>query len=190
MIKNIVYLIFESVKFWNHNKLRSLHIYPGTKLGHHVSVGRGTYIYKNVEIGNYTYINKNSNVENCIIGNYCSISSNVFISPQEHNLKSFSTYPQFDKSQSDKTTVIGNDVLISAGAFIKQGIKIGNGAVVGMGAVVTKNVPEYAVVVGNPAKILRYRFSENGIKLIENSNWWNLNLQSINQDELNEIVNK
>lgn len=190
MIKSIFYMICENIKFWNHNKICSMHICPETKIGHHSTIGKGTYIYKNVRIGDYSYINKNSNIENCTIGNYCSISSNVFISPQEHNLKCFSTYPQFDHNKNEKQTVIGNDVLISAGAFIKQGVTIGNGAVVGMGAVVTKDVPEYAVVVGNPAKVLRFRFSKKVIESIKNSHWWSQRIESVNQSALNELINR
>lgn len=58
------------------------------------------------------------------------------------------------------------------GVFIKQGITIGNGAVIGMGAVVTKSVPPYAIVAGNPAKIIRMRFDEELICKIENTKWW------------------
>lgn len=188
MIKHFVFMICENLKIWKHNRIKSIHIDPRTEIGHHVSIASGTYIYKNVKIGNYSYINKNSNVENCIIGNYCSISSNVFISPQEHNLICFSTYPRFNNTLNSAITIIGNDVLVSAGAFIKQGIKIGNGAVVGMGAVVTKDVPPYAIVVGNPAKILRYRFPIDTVDAIENTKWWDKDIQFINQDQLNKII--
>lgn len=58
------------------------------------------------------------------------------------------------------------------GVFIKQGISIGNGAVVGMGAVVTKSVPPYAIVAGNPARLIRMRLDEDLICIIEKSKWW------------------
>jgi acetyltransferase-like isoleucine patch superfamily enzyme len=73
-----------------------------------------------------------------------------------------------------KKTIIGNDVWIGNKAIILQGVTIGNGAVVGAGAVVTKDVPPYAIVVGNPAVILRKRFDENVVSLLERTKWWNM----------------
>ena len=69
---------------------------------------------------------------------------------------------------------IGNDVWIGYGAIILSSCKkIGNGAIIGAGSVVTHNIPPYSIVAGNPARIIRYRFDEKKIKLIENSSWWN-----------------
>ena len=62
--------------------------------------------------------------------------------------------------------------MAGGGSFIKQGVTIGDGAVVGMGAVVTKSVPPYAIVGGNPAKIIRYRFDDATIQELLNSKWW------------------
>ena len=69
---------------------------------------------------------------------------------------------------------IGNDVWIGDGAFIKNGVTIGDGAIIGARAVVTKDIPPYAIVVGVPAKILKYRFSEQIIDRLLNTKWWNL----------------
>lgn len=188
MIECLIFSLCENLKFWKHNRIKSIHVHVGTKMGHHISIARGTYVYKNVKIGNYSYINKNTNVENCIIGNYCSISANVFISPQEHNLAVFSTCPRFNSRINEKITVIGNDVLISAGVFIKQGIKIGDGAVIGMGSVVTKDVPPYAIVAGNPARIIRFRFQKDRCDRLEKSKWWDQEFEAINQNEMNQMI--
>ena len=77
---------------------------------------------------------------------------------------------EFDSS--DPYTKIGNDVWIGRGAYIKAGVNVGDGAVIGMGSVVTKDVPAYAVVVGNPAIVVKYRFSKDNINSIQSAKWW------------------
>ena len=78
------------------------------------------------------------------------------------------------KYESCPKTFIGNDVWIGADVKIKSGITIGNGAVIGAGAVVTKNIPDFAVVGGVPAKIIKYRFDDETISKLLDSNWWEL----------------
>ncbi len=70
-------------------------------------------------------------------------------------------------------TIIGNDVLIMYNAMVLSGVTIGDGAIVGAGAVVTKDVPPYAIVAGNPARVIKYRFSEEQIKALLQIRWWN-----------------
>ena len=72
-------------------------------------------------------------------------------------------------------TIIGNDVWIGDQCFIKAGVKVGDGAVIGAHAVVTHDVPPYAIVGGVPARVIRYRFDEETINSLLNSEWWNLN---------------
>ena len=69
-------------------------------------------------------------------------------------------------------TEIGADVWIGEGAFLKAGLNVGHGAIIGMGAVVTRDVPPYAVVAGNPARLIRYRFNEDVIQGLLVSRWW------------------
>ena len=104
-----------------------------------------------------------------IIGSYCSISSGVqFLLGGEHQVNSISTYPfkvqcfgQVKEASSKGNIIVGDDVWIGTNAIICSGVKIGQGAVIAAGAIVTKNVEPYAIFGGNPAKLIRYRFEEN-----------------------------
>lgn len=152
-----------------------------------------THIYRfthivNSKIGKYTYIGIGNKIIHSDIGNFCSIASDVNIGLEEHTLQNISTSPIFTEVHNAtghswikqsafipfKRTYIGNDVWIGSRALIKSGIKIGNGAVIAAGAVVTKDVPPYAIVGGVPAKIIKYRFSEDIINELQKSEWWNL----------------
>lgn len=166
------------------------HIYPGviidklSKLGNYNIIFNNTCI-TNSSIGDHTYIQKNSNINYADIGKFCSIASNVYIGLGIHKIDSVSSHPAFyyapllvksyfhNKNFSPYLkTKIGHDVWIGTNALIKDGIKIGTGAVIAAGAVVTKDVPEYAVAGGVPAKIIKYRFSKNIIKKLLKIQWW------------------
>lgn len=156
-------------------------------------IGIKSHIYQKCiinhsQIGNYTYISRNSFIQHCKIGNYCSISHEVVAGLGNHPLNLFSTSPLFyKKHNASKIQVIeqdsdfveyqpieiGNDVWIGARVVIMDGIKIGNGAVIAAGAIVTKDVPAYAIVGGVPARIIRYRVTEERIQQLERSQWWN-----------------
>ena len=114
-----------------------------------------------------------------MIGNYCSVASFVTIGPGEHDLSKVTTSERintmFDdhKSMTMKKVVIGNDVWIGVNATVLRGVTIGDGAVIAAGAVVTKDVPPYAIVGGVPARIIKYRFDSSDIEKIKSSEWWN-----------------
>lgn len=125
------------------------------------------------------------------IGKYCSIAENVLIFVDgNHRMDSFSTFPfrevlawpEFPMNAYGKGVPnIGNDVWIGMNVTICSGVKIGDGAVVGSNSVVTKNVPPYAVVAGNPARVVKYRFTPLQIEKLLQLQWWNLDEKIIRE---------
>ena len=130
------------------------------------------------------------------IGKFCSIASDVTIFlGGNHRTDWVSTYPfnvlngPFPNARNvaghpstKGDVVIGNDVWIGWGATILSGVTIGNGAVIAAKAVVTKDVPPYAIVAGNPAQIVKYRFSKEVINSLEKIQWWNWPIEKINSN--------
>jgi hypothetical protein len=151
-----------------------------------------TVIYRNAkirgsEVGAYSYISPNTVIENAQIGRFCSISDHCRIGMGTHNTNQISTSPIFtqkvngtkarwvDKNVNDspfRKVRVGNDVWIGSRAMILGGVTVGDGAVVGAGAVVTKDVPAYAIVAGVPAKVIKYRFPDRLIELLMDFKWW------------------
>ena len=127
-----------------------------------------------VTVGNFSYgeltIINFSDKEKLIIGNFCSIASGVvFVLNGDHALNRVSTFPFKAKALftnpkeavSKGDIIISDDVWIGENAIILSGVHIGQGAVIAAGAVVTKDVPPYAIVGGVPAKVMKYRFSQD-----------------------------
>ncbi len=140
--------------------------------------------YHQIEVGAYSY---GCFVPNAIdpftqIGRYCSFAAGVCIFNGNHPLDHLSMHPFFYNHKLgivDTETIIrrkieiGHDVWIGRNVIITPSVKkIGNGVAVGAGAVVTRDVPDFAVVAGNPAKIIKYRFSPETIDVINRSQWW------------------
>ncbi|WP_101542551.1 CatB-related O-acetyltransferase [Bacteroides cutis] len=135
-------------------------------------VGRNTLLASS-QIGKYCYIARGVVMNNTKIGNYVSVAPGVQIGGMEHSYWHISQSTWLsDKCISDNVTCIGNDVWIAAGCIIKQGVTIGDGAVVGANSFVVKDVPPFAIVVGTPAEIMKYRFDENTINHIYQSKYW------------------
>ncbi len=108
-----------------------------------------------------SYINKTSSVENCEIGNLCSISSGVYINLFEHELSKRTTHFFAGGPRAKRCKVkIGHDVPISLNEIVLEEVNIGNGAVIAAGAVVTKDVEPYEIVGGVPSKHISWRFDE------------------------------
>lgn len=158
----------------------------------------------NSSVGEYSYFAGEAAVGNAIIGKYCSIADGVKIGMGVHPVNKLSTHPRLysentifpyrlltDFSISEtKKTEIGNDVWIGADAKIMDGVTISTGAIIGAGAVVTRDVAAYAVVGGVPAKVLKYRFSDEIISELLDSNWWNLSEKELIEFEKNCTLEK
>lgn len=155
-------------------------------------------------MGAYSYRANGSHVkcwsQPCIVktGKYCSIANCRIIHDGNHNPSYASTYPFNELEYSNKCPknvlnklppIIGNDVWIGDDVVIYSGVTIGDGAVIAGQAIVTKNVPEYAIVGGNPARVLKYRFPSDIIERYLKVAWWNLSHQYI-CDELTPFLDK
>lgn len=129
------------------------------------AINRRNFIQQST-IGKFTYTGFNTVIRGVEIGNFCSISWNVSIGGKNHNVENVTTSAiwgfcnmfgekmksHFQYNQNQANCIIGNDVLISSNAVILRGVKIGNGSIIGAGAVVTKDVEPYSIVAGVPAK--------------------------------------
>lgn len=141
----------------------------------------------NIKIGKYTTLGVNNLFHGTIeIGKYCQVGVDVSFHTTNHPINYLSTYinqrlfkGELQELKEEGKTIIENDVWIGQGAIILGGITIGNGAIIGAGSVVTKDVPAYAIAVGNPAKVLKYRFPKEIIKEIEALKWWNSNKEEL-----------
>lgn len=129
-----------------------------------------------------------------VIGKFCAIAAETkFIMTGDHKLDAISTYPfpifqngwQHVYDVKDLPVkgdiIIGNDVWLGYDSLIKNGVTIGDGAIVAARAVVVKNVPPYAIVAGNPAKVVKMRFDDNIIKRLLRIAWWNWDIDKINK---------
>jgi acetyltransferase-like isoleucine patch superfamily enzyme len=194
-----------------HNKIR----FKGSRIDRGCSITSTTRIMPdchilsdvlliNSSISSYSYIGKKSIIQNTTMGSFCSIASEVFIGLGKHPDDLFSTSTLFyridntlrikliDADYDFKEYVpveIGNDVWIGTRAIILDGVKIGHGAIVAAHAVVTRDVPPFAIVGGVPANIIRYRFHPDKIEKLLASKWWNWSLTEIKRrkDELNHL---
>ncbi|MGY5829201.1 acyltransferase [Vibrio vulnificus] len=143
-------------------KIRTTDIDLSCMIAEDVSINEGVQIGKEVKIGKGTYLNKGVILVSGNVGNYCSIGYYSVIGAHEHPLHLKYTSPKYYRTHSDYIDIyspplIHDDVWIGANAFIKQGVTIGRGAVVAAGAVVVKDVEDYAIVGGVPARLLGYR---------------------------------
>lgn len=160
----------------------------------------------NISVGDFTYFadeNFESHVthhydfngDKLIIGKFCQIAAgvNFIMNGANHQMNAISTFPfyifngwnQNPPSLSDLPikgdTVIGNDVWIGQNVTILPGVKIGNGAIIGANSTVASNIDSYTIVAGNPASVIRKRFDDEMIKILEKIKWWDLPVKEINE---------
>lgn len=164
------------------------------------------HLFRDCTIGAFSFANSNgrASVYRCRIGRYVQIGEATILGPPEHPQDWFSNHPfaftrprymprmyqlpDFARLAPDESeepsyvdtvsneTVIGHEAYIGAGSFIKRGLTIGNGAVIGARSVVTRDVPDYAIVVGSPARVVRLRYSDSIVERMRQLAWWRYDL--------------
>ena len=152
------------------------------------------FLPERITVGNATYGNINAifsskDDSKLLIGNFCSIGAGVkFIVSSEHPYECLSTYPfktfyfgEELEATSKGSIVVKDDVWIGINAIVLSGVTVGQGAIIGAGSVVTKDVPPYAIVGGNPAKVIKYRFSSEIIEKLKKFNYATLSADRINK---------
>ena len=180
--------INRNIEIGSHTKVRMAKIGEYVRVGDFCNIQRGG-------VKSYSYLGNYCELPQTSIGKFCSIAGHVTLAAGNHPMNYLSTSPytydvihgsftntklyskEFYYTDNSHTYLceIGNDVWIGTGALLVCGsnaLHIGNGAVIAAGAVVTKNVPPYAIVAGNPAKVIRYRFSSEVIEKLEKAKWW------------------
>lgn len=162
-------------------------------------------------IGAFTYFGRNCRFQSAAIGRYCSVSDNLQVGLGHHPTDMLTTSPiawreafnfsqHFEETQPGWKralptvpyyptgfTTIGNDVWIGCSVYLRDGITIGDGAIIGAHSVVTKDVPPYAIVGGSPARVIRYRFDETVIERLLALQWWNYNILELGALDMSDI---
>lgn len=149
---------------------------------------KGVFIAESAKIGSHNYFGPHSMINNGVIGNYCSIGPAVKVGQGNHSKEYITTYQRISSelinhSLNTQPSFIGSDVWCGANVVVLQGVKIGDGAIIGANSVVTKDIPDCAIAAGVPAKVINYRFSPEKIKIIKNSKWFENGI-----DEAKDII--
>lgn len=177
---NILYLWAKLLK-----KMRSSALY-GSNINSLAAIGSGSSFYFS-SIDKYSFCGYNCEIYRANIGCFTSIANCVIIGGARHPMEWGSMSPVFYSGRDSvprkfsefslvdvPETNIGHDVWIGHSVIIISGVVVGNGAVIGAGSVVTRDVPPYSVVVGNPARIVKYRFDDQTVDRFQKSSWWDL----------------
>lgn len=171
-----------------------------------LSKGKKSYLIEPTHVLWYDSRKLNGDIPTVKIGNYCSIAANCTFLLSNHLTNRVTTSPYtpihlFPHKQGNVSSfvrgdiIIENDVWIGANVTIMDNVRIGNGAVVAAGSVVTKNVPPYAIVGGNPARVIKYRFDDELIKGLQETEWWNIDESTLHTfdpwtDDITGFINK
>lgn len=159
-----------------------------------IHVAKGSFIASDVLIGRNTRINHPSHISSCKIGAFCAIAGRLVIRSSDHEIKylNMQHYFQFHilnskikvTGKSNGQVIIGHGVWIGDSVIVLKDVVIGNGAIIGAGSVVTKSIPAYSIAVGNPAKVIKYRFNKDVCEVIDNTRWWEWSIEKlkINKD--------
>lgn len=189
MIRKLLYLYAKTILKVQYPSIRNSKIHKTSKIGYRSNV-------VNLEMDKHSYTGNNNTIVDTKIGKYCSIASYCSIGGGDHPTNWVSTSPFFYKENEvrnislsneakefngNKKVDIGNDVWIGENTFIKAGVSIGNGVIIGAHSVVTKNIPNYAIAVGNPAKVIKYRFDNSVIIQLLEIEWWNMDEEIISK---------
>lgn len=178
MLSNVEYFVSKLIK-----KLH-LRAIKNSTVDKTSSIGFGTS-FINSKMNRNSFCGYDCIIINVSIGSFCSIASNCEIGGASHSIDWLSTSPAFNENKdqinkkysyhkynTSKKTFVGHDVWIGSRAIVKAGVKIGDGAVIGMGSVVTKDIPAYEIWAGNPARFIRKRFDDEICETLEQLQWW------------------
>jgi len=159
-----------------------IYVHPSSRLGRYTTIGTGT------NINGPAFINSRKDVP-VEIGKYCAIAYNLRIRIRNHHTGYANLQDKFQRKHHFPNldvvkgpVVIGNNVWIADNVMILPGVNIGDGAVVGAGSVVTKSVPPYTIAAGNPAGVIKRRFSDEVIQQLLEIKWWDWSEEKIERN--------
>lgn len=176
-------------------KLKNTHIGVNVSLGNLIFEGNNSLdhdvkIQGNVMLGLCSTLGHHTVLQggDISIGRYCQIAPYVAMYAQDHPTDYMTQYVNkrllggsLQAYSTESPIYIGHDVWVGHGAILLKGITIGNGTIIGAGAVVTKNIPAYSIAVGNPARVIKQRFDDEVIDLLQTLRWWESPPAELNQ---------
>jgi virginiamycin A acetyltransferase len=173
--------------------IEGAYVYGDVSIGKNVRITKGVHISGNISIGDHSSVSGPNtdiygHVNKILIGKFCSIARNVSFQEYYHYSNRLSTSminsilfskDTIDDVYSKGDIVIGHDVWIGTHSIILSGVKIGNGAIVGANSVVTEDIPDYAIAVGSPARVIGKRFDQDIIDKLNELQWWDWSVEKL-----------
>ena len=175
------------VKLSNEPVIHEGTIIKDSLFGRYVEIGKNNNIVES-SIVDYSYTGENCQIIYSEIGKFANIASYVRLNPGQHPIHKASQHhmlyrrkmygfgendEEFFNQRRQSKVYIGHDTWIGHNVTIMGGVRVENGAIIGSGAIVTKDIPAYAIAVGNPAKVIKYRFESSIIDKLQKIKWWN-----------------